>query len=128
MRRSFFGLEDFDQVAGRVNHPDLGATGSAHHVITPKLHPGGAKPRCLRFDIRNTQLNAIPPAGHRFGAVRHRSPTGTFLTAEQQSEVATADRSECRSGSLIEGKAQVVGVKCNGGIHIINHVPDENCR
>jgi hypothetical protein len=89
-------LEEFDEVARRINQPDLGATGSGHYFITTELHAFGAKSRCFRVEIRNLQFNPIPAAGHRLGTIGQPSSTRTLRAAEQQAQIVASHGSERR--------------------------------
>jgi len=108
----------------------LRAARTTHDVITTELHSGSAKSCHLDFDVCNLQLDAIPTAGYRLRPVGHGSPPGVFFTAEQQSQIAPSDRSEGRGRIYIKSEAEIVRVKGDSGVHIINHVTnaDRCCR
>src|SRR5262245_15479813 len=87
------GLEELDDVAGGVLEQDLLAAGSLQDVVA---EPGArvAQARDFGVDVVDDQVDAVPAAGARLGAVRHRPSRGAGRSAEQQPQVSACDVGE----------------------------------
>src|SRR5262245_19096998 len=87
-RRGGGELEELDDVAGGVQEQDLLATGSLDDVVAEPC-PGVAEAGDFGIDVVDDQVDAVPAAGTRLDAIRHRPPRGAGRSAEQQPQVAS---------------------------------------
>src|SRR6476646_9286683 len=86
-------LEQLDQVAGRVLDEDLPAAGTTHHVVA-EGDPFGLQPADLLVEVVVDEVDAVPAAGARLGAVGHRTTCRALRAAEQQAQIAAGDGRE----------------------------------
>ena len=115
-------LEEFDDVAGGVLKQDLSAAGSFENVVA-ELSTSVTETGDVGFNVVHDEVNAVPAAGSRLGAIRHRPPSGARRSAEQQPQVAAGDvgeRGVVRQNFEVE-KFRVEG---DGFVDVGDHVAD----
>src|SRR6266542_6894433 len=74
------GLEQFDQVAGRVGEQDLAPAG-AGDCVAAERHPGAAKPVDLGVQTIDDEVDAVATGGGRVG--RGRAGAGAGGSGQQ---------------------------------------------
>jgi hypothetical protein len=62
------GLEQFDEVAGRVGEQDLAPAGAGDHIVA-EGQSGGAQPADLGVEVVDDEVDAVPSAGYGLSAV-----------------------------------------------------------
>src|SRR5215831_16431078 len=87
------GLEEFDDVAGGVLEQDLFAAWSFEDVVAEQS-PGVAETGDLGIDVVDDEVDAVPAARRRLGAIRHWPRRRASRSAEQQPQVAAGDIGE----------------------------------
>jgi hypothetical protein len=75
-------LEEFDDVAGRVLEQDLPAAWSFEDVVA-KRGTRGVEAGDFGIDVVHYEVNAVPAAGPRLGAIRHGPTRGAGRSTEQ---------------------------------------------
>src|SRR4029079_10603975 len=116
-------LKQFDQIAGGVLQQDLRSAGAGDDIVA-ELHARGTQPRNLDGEIAHNQMNAIPAARPWRAAVGHRPSGRTLRPAEQQTERSEPHVGKRRGGVGADREAKMRGVPRNGGIDVVDHVPD----
>ena len=95
-------LEQFDRIAGRVVEQDLRAAHSGHDVVA-EHRPRRTQAPDFGRQIRDLDLDAVPAAGLRPAAVRHRlrCSAGTGRAVHEKAKVAFR---EWRSSGRMHGE------------------------
>src|SRR6185437_16086079 len=76
-------LKELDDVARRIQEQNLLAAGPGDDVVAER-RARRAQAGDFGVEVVDDQVNAVPAAGSRPGAVRHRPPRGAVRSAEQQ--------------------------------------------
>jgi hypothetical protein len=110
-------LEQFNGIAIGIFHLDLSAAWPDLHVVAEAepcfLHPLDA----LR-EIRDTENDAVPPAGLLALAVRHLARTGRPGAAEQKVQLSERDVREGRELLTLECETELVDVERDSATHV----------
>jgi hypothetical protein len=116
-------LEQLDGVAGGILEQDLLAARPANDVVA-EGEARGPQPLDISRDVVNDEVDAVPAAGTGCAPVGHRPPGRARRTAEQQPQVAAHDVGESGRGAGAQRKAEVLGVKGDGVLDVVDHVAD----
>ena len=116
-------LEEFDDVAGGVLKQDLSAAGSFENVVA-ELSTSVTETGDVGFNVVHDEVNAVPAAGSRLGAIRHRPPSGARRSAEQQPQVAAGDVGERRHEAVQNFEVEELRVEGDGFVDVGDHIAD----
>src|SRR5258708_5551091 len=114
-------LEELDDVAGGVLEEDLLAARSREEVVAERS-TGAPKSRDLGIDVVDDQVDAIPAARSRLGAIRHGPSRRARRSAEQQPQVAAGDVGECGREVRQHFEVEELRVEGDGLLDVVDHV------
>src|SRR5262245_42489163 len=115
------GLEEFDHVAGGVLEQDLLAAGSCEDVVAePSTRVAEAGD--FDIDVVDDEVDSVPAAGYRLGAIRHWPPRGAGRPAEQQPQVAARDVGESGNEARQNLEVEKLRVEGDGALDVIDDV------
>ena len=115
--------EQLDRVARRVVEHDLPSTRPADDVAA-EVDAGSTQALRLGGDVRDDEVDAVPPAGNRPGPVRHRPAGGTGRAGEQEPQMSAGDVGEGRQVGRPDREAEVGRVEVDRGLHVVDEVTD----
>src|SRR5262249_44133505 len=113
------GLEELDDVAGGVLEQYLLAAGSFEDVVA-EPSTGAAETGHLGIDVVDDEVDAVPAARPRLGAIRHRPRRGASRSAEQQPQVPAGDVGESGSDARQNLEIEDLRVERDGGFHVVD--------
>src|SRR5262245_3134029 len=116
-------LEELDEVAGGVQEQDLLAAGSLDDVVAEPC-TGVAEAGDFGIDVVDDEVDAVPAAGARLDAIRHRPPRGAGRSTQQQPQVAAGDVGESGKKARQDFEAEELRVEGDRGFHVVDHVAD----
>src|SRR5262249_51698173 len=114
-------LEELDWIAGWIVEQDLRAAGASHDIVS-KSNAGRAEPFDFVSQVVDDEMDAIPPAGLRAPAVGHRPSGRAGWPAQEQPQIAPHHFSERGRRARDQRKSEVVGVKRDRGLDVVDHI------
>ena len=121
--RDVCGLEELYRVAGGVIEHCLRAAGTADDLV-PEGDARCPKPRGLRVDVLDDEMDSIPAARLGLTAIGHGPPSGARFTTQMKHQVTAPNRAERRCVVGFDRKPEVCRVKGDARCHIVDHVAD----
>jgi 3-carboxy-cis,cis-muconate cycloisomerase len=115
------GLEQLDQVAGRVGEQDLPAAG-ARDELAAERQPGGTQPVDLGLQVVHDQVD---PVAAGTGGLRRRGPGARAGGPGQQEAQPAAPHVGERGGEAgVDLETEVSGVEVDGRLDVVDDVAD----
>jgi hypothetical protein len=114
-------LEELDDVARRILHEDLASTRSADDLVA-EVHARALEASNLGVEVGGDEVDAVPSARARDGAVWHRATGRAHRPAQQDAKAALRDVRE-RGRADPDLEPEVGGVEVHRLGHVVDHVP-----
>src|SRR5918996_1746811 len=115
------GLEQFDEVAGRVGEQNLPAARPGHHVAV-KVQTSRAEPVDLGIQVVDNQVDTVAAGSVR--VVRCSTRPGTGRPGQQEPQRAAYHVGEGGSRAHVHPEVEVGGVEVDGRFHVVDQVTD----